>query len=121
MENNIEEKSPTSIPEVAYIFMIKFMEENLEKIAEGVHNSWWEEKKKQGFHPPSECPQRIAPRIGEQGVFAGLFIKICDKCHPDMYPYRILPDNVKEYDRVTVRSVKNSIKELQKEGSDTHE
>lgn len=29
--------------------------EFLEEILEEVHNAWWEEKKKQGFHSPHEC------------------------------------------------------------------
>jgi len=35
----------------------------------------------------------------------GKFDKVCDKCHPDMYPYEELSEEVKEYDRVTVRAV----------------
>lgn len=50
-------------------------EEDLERIAESIHNAWWEEKKKQG---------------------------ITD--HPDMKPYAELEENVKEYDRVTART-----------------
>ena len=48
--------------------------DEFEKICEAVHNEWWEEKKRQGIDD-----------------------------HPDMLPYQELPENVKEYDRVTVR------------------
>ena len=47
--------------------------DEFEKICEAVHNEWWEEKKRQGIDD-----------------------------HPDMLPYQELPENVKEYDRVTV-------------------
>lgn len=57
--------------------------ELLEIIAESVHNAWWEEKKKQG---------------------------VTD--HPDMIPYKDLAENVKEYDRVTVRAVLKSMVEF---------
>lgn len=56
------------------------IEEDIEKIAESVHNAWCEEKKKQGIAN-----------------------------HPDMKPYAELNDNVKEYDRVTARTCLNSM------------
>ena len=84
----------------------KKLEENIEFLSEQVHNAWWEEKKKQGFHSPKECPTL---RIGDTILF---FKKYCDKCHTDMYPYNELPENVKEYDRVTVRTVIEAIKKM---------
>lgn len=57
--------------------------EQFEKICEAVHNSWWEEKKKQG---------------------------VTD--HPDMIPYSELSEDVKEYDRVTTRAVLNAVDEV---------
>lgn len=67
-----------------------------------MHNAWWEEKKKQGFHPPIEC-------INYKGK---KFVKQCDKCHTDMYPYNELFENTKEYDRVTVRTVLTAIQKI---------
>lgn len=55
-------------------------EKTFEKICEDVHNAWWEEKKKQG---------------------------VTD--HPDMIPYYDLSEEIKDYDRVTVRTVLNSL------------
>lgn len=52
-------------------------EDLVEKISLYVHDSWAVEKRRQGKH------------IG----------------HPDWKPYDELPDDVKEYDRVTVRTV----------------
>ena len=49
-------------------------ESDIEKIAEAVHNAWWDEKKRQGITN-----------------------------HPDMIPYAELSENVKEYDRVTAK------------------
>ena len=51
-----------------------------EQICEQVHNAWWEEKKRQG---------------------------VTD--HPDMLPYNDLSEEVKEYDRATVRAVLNAM------------
>lgn len=79
---------------------------NIEKLAEKVHNSWWYEKKKQGFHAPLDCEQWASTN--------NKFDKICPYCHSDMYPYEELPDNVKEYDRVTVRTVLSAIKDIGK-------
>jgi hypothetical protein len=72
---------------------------DVEVIASRVHDAWWDEKKAQGFHAPLECPNAIptSPKVK--------FEKICDKCHTDMYPYGELPENIKDYDRVTVKTV----------------
>ena len=63
------------------------------------------EKKKQGFHAPLEC-EKYVQEVDNK------FTKVCEKCHTDMYPYDELPENIKEYDRVTVRSVLNAIKKV---------
>ena len=73
-----------------------------EVIAESVHDAWWTEKIKQGFHAPLRCPTTCGKK----------FEKNCEKCHADMYPYLELPENVKEYDRATVRAVLNAIKNI---------
>ena len=80
----------------------------IEKIAESVHNAWWNEKKEQGFHSPKNCPYAIDSYV--QGSF-DKFKKICEKCHTDMYSYNELPENVKQYDRVTAKAVLESLKE----------
>lgn len=84
-----------------------FDEKKVEFISEKVHDSWWEEKKRQGFHTPVACG---FANEGNKALVAAIgkdprFHKYCDKCHTDMYPYAELPENVKEYDRVTVRAV----------------
>lgn len=71
------------------------MSQMVEYLSSKVHDGWWAEKRSQGFHPPLNCP------VGGGGKFE----KRCEHCHPDMYPYDELPENVKEYDRVTVRAV----------------
>jgi len=68
----------------------------IEKLSEKVHDAWAREKDIQGFHSPS---------YHEDG-------SICSKCHPDMVPYEWLEDNIKEYDRVTVRTVLQALDEL---------
>lgn len=59
-------------------------------------------KKRQGFHSPKECKN---PMIDK-------FTQSCDKCHTDMYPYNELPEHIKEYDRVTVKTVIKAIEKL---------
>lgn len=58
--------------------------ERLEKIAEAVHNAWWQEKIKQGVTN-----------------------------HPDMLPYNELAEEVKAYVRVTARAVLHNLPEYQ--------
>lgn len=79
--------------------------EHIEELSAGVHNAWWDEKKKQGFHPPRECDKYVQ-EVDDK------FTKICERCQTDMYPYDELPENIKEYGRVTVRSVLNAINKI---------
>lgn len=62
----------------------KTMNTLVELLSEEVHNSWWKERLRQGVTN-----------------------------HPDMIPYCDLADNIKEYDRVTVRTV---LEALNKQG-----
>jgi len=81
---------------------IKMLENRIEELSTEVHNSWWEEKKMQGFHPPLICTNYRGHK----------FDACCSKCNTDMYLYKDLPEDVKEYDRVTVRAVLNAIKQI---------
>lgn len=80
------------------------MIEDIETIAEAVHNSWWEKKIKHGFHHPSKCDKVWEPTP---------YLLHCTKCNFDMIPYDQLTEKDKEYDRVTVRTV---LKALEKTG-----
>lgn len=77
--------------------------ETIEKLSEEVHNAWLGEKAKQGFHAPANCTRVKEPQK---------FIKYCNYCHTDMYPYNELPDNIKEYDRVTVVAVLEALNKV---------
>lgn len=55
----------------------------LEELAEDVHKAWQEEKHKQGIFD-----------------------------HPDDIPYQELAENIKDYDRVTVKTVLNSLSKI---------
>ena len=76
----------------------------IEELAAKVHNAWWDEKAEGGFHSPADCPHRNGR--------SNMFSKHCDNCHPAMYPYGQLPETVKDYDRVTVRTVLRALGEL---------
>lgn len=97
---------------------IGILKHKIETIASKVHDSWWEEKKKQGFHSPVDCKSDSAVSAREhdirsQGLYEFIrFYNYCDKCHKDMYPYFELPENIKEYDRVTVKTVIKAIEDL---------
>lgn len=52
------------------------MSDLVEELAKEVHDAWWRERERQGITN-----------------------------HPDMIPYENLEENIKEYDRVTVRTV----------------
>ena len=73
----------------------------VEKLAEGVHDAWARQKRANGFHAPNECPYKTRHPEFEPNA-KGCF---CSKCHPDLIPYEDLTEEVKEYDRVTVRQV----------------
>lgn len=75
----------------------------VERISARVHDAWWEEKKEQGFHAPLECSHGGVRKHGDK------FDRNCEKCHPDMYPYDELPEQIKDYDRVTVKTVLDAI------------
>ena len=86
----------------------------IELISEGVHNAWWKEKKKQGFHSPNECKSKNHKSFQNahwqekekmEDTHNPKFYRWCDECHTDMYPYEELPEHIKEYDRVTVKAV----------------
>ena len=80
-----------------------------EILASKVHDAWWKEKSIQGYHPPLECPLQINFSVVTEMLRQS---KLCEKCHPDMYPYKQLPDNVREYDKVAVQTVLDAIKTL---------
>ena len=98
--------------------------ELIEKLSENVHAAWLKEKEKQGFHAPVICEgfehrsyMKSSDQAKERFYTAGLtpeLYKWCDKCHTDMYPYDSLSENIKEYDRVTVRTVLEALHSLGK-------
>lgn len=97
---------------------IKALKNNKEAIAEKVHDAWWAEKGRQGFHSPENCITQSAKDCKAQdikslGHYPFLkFHKFCPKCHADMYSYSELQEHVKDYDRVTVDAVIKAIEEL---------
>ena len=66
----------------------------IELLSEKVHNAWMKEKEAQGFSCGKDYDKE-------------------KKKHPDMLPYNELKEEVKEYDRATVRAVLQAQKELQ--------
>lgn len=88
-----------------------FMNDIVELLSEEVHNAWWDEKKKQGFHASLDCIHTFNIRPEEVDKFK----QYCDKCHTDMYPYEELPEHIKEYDRVRVRTVLRALSKLSDE------
>ena len=66
----------------------------IELLSEKVHNAWMKEKEAQGFSYGKDYDKE-------------------KKKHPDMLPYNELKEEVKEYDRATVRAVLQAQKEMQ--------
>ena len=90
--------------------------EIIEELSEKVHDAWWAEKEKQGFHSPIECrKKKPTPAIGKSEAKELVFTKHCDKCHTDMYPYKDLPEHIKDYDRETVKAVLKALTDLGKQ------
>jgi hypothetical protein len=84
----------------------------IERLSEKVHQAWESEKQRQGFadhtwettcwdysHCDHDCT-RPGCKVGRK-----------EQHHTDMLPYADLPENVKEYDRATVRAVLAAIQE----------
>ncbi len=63
----------------------------LEKIAEYVHDSWWQKKIEMGFHHPVD---------GHAGATGDA--KLCDHCHLDMIPYSALAADKQSLDFETI-------------------
>lgn len=82
----------------------------IEQLAEQVHISWMTEKQAQGFADhvwaavsarPDWCaakPHAVTPCLLPR-----------ERHHADMLPYADLAENVKEYDRATVRAVLHAL------------
>lgn len=87
-----------------------FLEEKLEFLSEEVHKAWMEEKLSQGFHAPTDCP--LYNDADDSRNQSGKFTRHCGKCHTDLYGYEELPENVKEYDRVTVLAVIKAMEKI---------
>lgn len=87
------------------------LENYIEQLAEEVHNAWMKEKLEHGFHAPKDCKNYDPNDV--QHYYWDEFEKHCEECHTDLYPFPELPENIKEYDRVTVRAVLNAIKKLE--------
>lgn len=103
----------------------QILKENIEGISKEVHNAWMQEKLNQGFHSPNDCEssnhksfQNASDHAKErlEDYHNPKFYKWCDKCHTDLYPYEELPENIKEYDRVTVKAVITAIEKLDIKG-----
>lgn len=86
--------------------LVRSLENRIEELANEVHQAWWKEKVKQGYHAPLIGHPKIGDRLK----------KSCPLCHMDMYPYAELDEGVKEYDRVTVRAVLGAIKKVVRKG-----
>lgn len=91
---------------------------DIEKLAKEVHNAWMAEKFKQGFHAPVNCDSyKVGLPCFTKAGFADSeertkFQRHCKMCHADMYQYEELPDNIKEYDRVTVIAVLEAMNKI---------
>lgn len=86
----------------------------IEVLAERSHIGWMKEKQAQGFanhvwkYDPTDPLHGACFSFSEDGRrcrLDGL------KHHPDMVPYADLAENVKDYDRATVRGVLDGIEE----------
>lgn len=80
--------------------------EHKEEIATKVHDTWWEEKMKQGIHPPLEFEKTKPEGMGK-------FVMQCSKCHQKMYSLEAILEHTKRYDRITVQAVLDVIAKLE--------
>ncbi|MFA7171319.1 MAG: hypothetical protein WC180_04970 [Candidatus Paceibacterota bacterium] len=89
---------------------VNFLDKNVEFLSDKVHQAWMQEKRSQGFHAPNECP--LSDPSDDKRTNSGKFIRHCGKCHTDLYSYDELPENIKDYDRVMVRTVIQAMEKL---------
>lgn len=90
---------------------------DFEEICAGVHDAWMREKARQGLHPPEDCfdyksPNAASPNERDKSKFR----KFCKSCDESMYPYKELPQYVRDLVRVQANHVLCQIfekKELQ--------
>lgn len=89
------------------------MNQIIEELSSKVHDSWWSEKLKQGFHAPLDCPEKSQRNAQDEADYLKhhKWSKHCEWCHVDMYPYEELAEHTKEYDRATVRAVIKALAE----------
>jgi hypothetical protein len=88
---------PNPIPRELKDYLLKTLPKDLvERLVEFIHDGWWEEKIKQGFHHPSEVHKEWDQEHP---------VKYCDKCHLDMVPYPELPSTSKILDKIAVETV----------------
>lgn len=90
----------------------------LEQMAEKVHDSWKEEKKRQEYHAPKKCNWKpdISTLLSDKVEVVCEAVPTgrgtCTKCHKDMIPYSELSEDVKDLDRVMVMKFEEQLKEL---------
>lgn len=92
--------------------------ELLEQMAEKAHDTWRDEKKRQGFHHPHKCQLYLHSAITQGMSEEEAIEKInldnppCTKCHKDMKPYAELSEDVKDFDRQMVLNFGRHLEEL---------
>ena len=79
--------------------MIKFEGELLERVSRLDHEIWKHAKAAEGYHYPSECPYRSK---GNR----------CKKCSMLFIPYDVLPEDVKELNRIRWRNMDKILSKL---------
>jgi DNA-binding transcriptional ArsR family regulator len=82
----------------------------VEQLSDKVHRAWMAEKQRQGF-----ADHVFEPRSGMVTATNLCARQDCEfsqvRHHADMLPYADLAENVKEYDRATVRTVLGALRE----------
>ena len=91
-------KKPVPIPKEFKEYLLETLlpKDIVDQLAEFIHEGWWEEKIKQGFHHPSEMHEEWDPKNPKH---------ICNKCHFDMLPYPELLESAKILDKITVETI----------------
>lgn len=134
--DKLRDKARVGVNPIAYSELVEWIEsgqldpdpillpttdKTIELLSEKVHDAWQNEKISQGFHAPVNCQSENKRSYrdaswNEKERFDDHFdhrlYKWCEKCHTDLYPYSELEEHIKEYDRVTVRTVLKAIEEV---------
>lgn len=102
----VTNKDPVEVPEKLKEEILSVIPAGLvDTFTEFIHDSWWVEKKKQGFVSPRDFNKKWMPGDPLPKQCDTLKVGTRAGCHEDMVPYEDLPESSKKFDAITANTV----------------